>query len=194
MSATTNGHAPDTATLREQIEQQRLVGELAHLKAEAAQARLLENAWGGFGGWGWGDGFDPQLRHAGLGTATDLIAGGKQGHVGGRNLPFIWTEVHRDLARGQARWLTTENMIAQGALNKLERYTVRTGFTYEGRPRKAYTKDANTAAECARIMQQAPTMTPSNLNSWPQRESEIVRYSIQDGEGSVPLLRPGRRG
>ncbi len=181
----TNGHFQSPAALREQIESARLQIELNQLRTEAHQQRLEENWWGGTG-WGgvagdgiFGSGFDPQTPR-GWGTPAALIAGNKQGRRDGRNLPFLWTEVNMDFARGQARWLAVENKLAQGALGNLRNYTVRTGYTYEGRPAKGWEQDG-TAVEAARILQDVVDEF-ADLNQWPQRERECLYWSVVDGE------------
>lgn len=175
MSAT-NGHAK----LIEQVKEQRLHLQLAGLKREVAQTRLQENYWSALGMGGWGNPFDPALQASGLGGAGALIAGNKTGRRDGRNLPFLWTEIHYDFSRGQARWLAVENKYAIGILNNLRNYIIRTGFTWEGRPRKQYKQDG-TAKAIAGILDTVLSEF-SILNSWPQREREILYWAVVDGE------------
>ncbi len=173
----TNGHR--THRLREQLSELRLEHRVAELRVELAQTRLAEH-WGGWG-WGGGAGLDQQFgQQPGMDFAPALIAGNRMGRRDGRNLPFLWTEINMDLARGQARRLATENRIAIGILEHLAGFTVKTGFEYEGRPKKGMEKDA-TAVEVARVLQQVADEF-IELNEWQVREKESCWWAVVDGE------------
>ena len=181
-----NGHVPDVSTLREQVEQQRLVAELACLRTEAAQAQILESYWGGMAGWGgWGGAFDPQFGGGGGGAGgaqvpAAYLAGGRQAYTGGRNLPFVWANLNLDFIRGQARWLAAENEIAQGAIRTLRNFGVRTGYTFDAEPTDGYEADAAANALCGQV--DALLEEFEEVNEWGLRQAEALEYAVQDGE------------
>lgn len=208
-----SGKSLSLEDLRQQEEIQRTRARTARARIQADLYESLGNTTGGFGfNPGWADLIDPfYARRDDFGRLwLPLGAGGLHGHQGGRNRPFVWTDLDLDRIRSLAQWLATRNDLAIGAIGRLADYTVRTGFEYEVRPGRHSVGDSvahKLAALAQRVIEEFRSLNTVGEDlelgdpcdpgcgveqySWVQRERQAVVRAVRDGEVFVRTFDQG---
>lgn len=178
---TANGHAngqqPKLSDLQEQL---RIVRTQKAIRKHQAELKLLESFSASYTGLNWGDLVDPFDAYRDADNLRAFPIGARDDRRDGRNRPFVWSDLDLDFIRGQARWLTTRNEFAIGALGNLRNYTIKKGYTYEAKPAKGFAKDA-VATELARQVQEVSD-DYGDINLMPKRERSSFWRSRRDGD------------
>lgn len=113
-------------------------------------------------------GFDP-LLHRHISNARD--------REGGRNRPFVETEVDLAAMRGIGRWLATVDEVSIGVLDSLANYTVGTGFTYTVSPKREGAVPEGLVEAVQDVIDEFV-----EENKWRRREREALIRRHRDGE------------
>lgn len=188
----TNGHTPQPTSYRRQV---REAEARLRLKEIEREERLLES-WGGFSGMGmgWGQPWPQAFGIPGpLGPDARISWGGIGGRIDARrdgaDRPTFWNEQQLHEYRGLARSLADSNPLAQGALESLADYTVRTGFQYQAHPGKRFLRDPQAVELAEQVQQFVEELIGLNTVgetddglTWADREWEAVLASARDGE------------
>jgi hypothetical protein len=174
-----NGHS-SAGTYNEVREQLRLTRAQIALRKAEAESRLWESFTAPQGG-GWGSFVDPYDQFRDIDGRPWLPLGGRRDdRKDGHNRPFVWSEIDLEWSRGLARWLTTKNKLAIGAMLALRNFTIKTGFTYEAQPAKRLATDATAQALAEQVQDVIDEF--STINAWSEREKSQFWRSRRDGE------------
>lgn len=191
----TNGHRRGLDELREEYRALRLEQKIQQarmdLQLQAPRQSALREAWASFTGNMWGDFVDPSDAYRDADLRAAFPIGNRYDRQDGRNRPYFWTDLDFDLMRGWARYITDRNMIAQGALDTLTDFTIKTGYQWEVQPKKQYAQDP-VAKELARQVEAfleeweefngADDDDNGEVNGFQALERSAFRRSRIDGE------------
>lgn len=192
----TNGTNTPPRSLRELREQRRLVQAEIELRRLERSQRLLESVGDYWDDWKRDGHLIDRVRQLGDGLRTLAPPASPQDRRHGQNWPVWRTEQELNRFRQQSRILCTVNSYAKGLLRNLTNYTVRNGYGY-----KVISKESSPDADPRRGgRQQSSALTAlvdrvqdwldgwQKRNRWGQRQREIFRRVLRDGEAFVRLF------
>src|SRR5262245_18163450 len=163
---------PTVEQLRADLDRERTAARLARARMQ----RTLYESLGGPADFAFNTDCEDGWRRLGTGGTrrTNLSTGVD---------PWLpQSEEELFVLQDRARYLADKNMVAQGILDDLQKYTIDTGFTWRLEPRDPLDDADVRAAEVLAAVVQAALDEFHRAHDWWSRERECLRRSVVAGE------------